>query len=103
MPSVPPDAHGGATRVLSAHLDNDLLLRTIAYSRLCNAGLSSVVRVALRQLLEADKAELDAYLASHADELDHRKLRSFPVSRTRGDGSVPPAPRKKKDKEPQAR
>ncbi|HXB57217.1 MAG TPA: hypothetical protein VN461_20805 [Vicinamibacteria bacterium] len=103
MPIVPPDVHGGATRVLSAHLDNDLLLRTIAYSRLCNAGLSSVVRVALAQLLQADKAELDAYLASHPDELDHRKLRSFPVSRTRGDGSVPPASRKKKDKEPQTR
>jgi hypothetical protein len=99
MPIVPPDVHRGAARLLSAPIDNDLLLRTLAYSHMCNASLASVVRVALTQLLAADKTELDAYVGAHPDELDHRKLRGFPTA-------TDPAGvtrRKKKDKEPQVR
>jgi hypothetical protein len=99
MPIVPPDIHRGATRLLSAPIDNDLLLRTLAYCHMCNASLASVVRVALSQLLAADKAELDAYVGAHPDELDHRKLRGFATATDHGGVKH----RKKKDKEPQAR
>ena len=78
MPIVQPD-YRGTTHTVTLAVESELLLRTLAYSRMCNATLDSVAKVALTRLLEADAGELDAWLAQHKDELATKNLRGFPT------------------------
>ena len=82
MPIVKPD-YKGSTHTVSLAIESDLLLRALAYSRMCTATLDSVTKVALTRLLEADAGEFDTWLQQHQDELDTRKLRSFPTGTPR--------------------
>jgi len=82
MPIVKPD-YRGSTHTVSLAIESDLLLRALAYSKMCTATLDSVTKVALTRLLEADSSEFEAWLQQHQDELDNRKLRSFPTGTPR--------------------
>ena len=82
MPIVKPD-YRGSTHTVSLAIESDLLLRALAYSKMCTATLDSVTKVALTRLLEADSVEFQAWIEQHKDELDTRKLRSFPTGTPR--------------------
>ncbi len=82
MPIVQPDYHG-STHTVSVAVESDLLLRALAYSKMCSATIDSVAKVALTRLLESDSAEFQSWLQQHQDELDTRKLRSFPTGAPR--------------------
>jgi hypothetical protein len=86
MPIVQPD-YRGTTHTVTLALESELLLRTLAYSKMCGATLDSVTKVALTRLLEADGAELDAWLAQHKEELEPKNLRGFPTGARRRRGA----------------
>jgi hypothetical protein len=92
MPIVQPD-YRGDTRVLSVNLASDLLLQTIAYAAQCRATLDNVVAVALDRLLEADKAEREAWLKEHPEAIEPSRLKHYARGRSlRGRGRTKPAP-----------
>ena len=92
MPIVQPD-YRGDTRVLSVNLASDLLLHTVAYATQCRATLDNVVAVALGRLLEADKAEREAWLKEHPEAVEPARLKHFARGRNhRGRERAKPAP-----------
>jgi hypothetical protein len=92
MPIVQPD-YRGDTRVLSVNLASDLLLQTIAYAAQCRATLDNVVAVALDRLLEADKAEREAWLKEHPEAIEPARLKHYARGRNhRRGGRLKPAP-----------
>jgi hypothetical protein len=92
MPIVQPD-YRGDTRVLSVNLASDLLLHAIAYAAQCRATLDNVVAVALDRLLEADKAEREAWLQEHPEAIEPARLKHYARGRNhRGRGRVKPVP-----------
>ena len=82
MPIVQPD-YRGDTRVLSVNIASDLLLHTLAYSAQCHATLDNIVAVALGRLLEADKAEREAWLKEHPEAIEPSRLKHYARGRGR--------------------
>jgi hypothetical protein len=76
MPIVQPD-YRGDTRVLSVNISSDLLLHTVAYAAQCRATLDNVVAVALGRLLDADKAEREAWLKEHPEAVEPARLKHY--------------------------
>ena len=94
MPIVQPD-YRGDTRVLSVNIASDLLLHTVAYAAQCHATLDNVVAVALGRLLDADKAEREAWLKEHPEAIEPTRLKHYARGRNhrvRGRVKPPPAP-----------
>jgi hypothetical protein len=91
MPIVQPD-YRGDTRVLSVNISSDLLLHTVAYAAQCRATLDNVVAVALGRLLDADKAEREAWLKEHPEAIEPTRLKHYARGRNhRVRGRVKPA------------